>query len=578
MEPSSKMAARTNTTHKRTANACAQCRSKKLRCDGKVPSCDRCLNLKMACRYHKRKGRGMGRSKQYIQSLERRLRDAGIPPRSSREPDQNPVLAGTSDGEDVPHIHTVTATGVTQAFTSTWPNEITETIAHAQQHMDKFERKVFVPLLSREYIAQFISHTLEDLYHVRPLFNTNELLELVDEQYAAGRSDCHDDPTRWATLNTLIAICIQWKADNRAIKELFPLSWAYFKNAYAIFPELMIKGASIGSCRAMLIMALFIKGTADAMAFTGLLSAAAHAAQCIGPHLQDVHAPGEITNVEKYRRMFWLIHVLRCDASMKYDLPSTFGEAGVDLPYQETMIGAGTSPNLLKHMSTLSLIQSRISRHLHPASALWNNHGEMHRVLVKLDNDLAIWLSRLPSEFRPTAASRMVVPGVAEINFAYYAATWRIHTASNSLQGSQDSPTSGSSLRLVSPTPIEGARAIISLLQRVSPQPLVVLWQFLCYPVCAALTLIAAALADPKGSEAQLNIIWVGEFVKFLQDYQNREDCDLKRLVSGCSALCDIALSARHSRGGQSNEYEESQAEISQEHKVCPGQFRSGNY
>ncbi|XEV07517.1 hypothetical protein FSHL1_012804 [Fusarium sambucinum] len=501
-------------------------------------------------------------SKQYIQSLERRLRDAGIPPRSSRVPDQNSVLAGISDGEDVPLIHTATATGITQA--STYPKQITEGITQAQQNMDTFERKVFAPLFPKEYMTHFVSHTLEDLYHVCPLFSTNEALELVDAQYVAGPSDCHDDPTRWATLNALIAIGIQWKADNRAIKELYPLSWAYFKNAYAIFPELVIKGASIESCRAMLIMALFMKGTADATAFTNLLSAAAHAAQCIGPHFQDAHAPGEKVDAEKYRRMFWLIHVLRCDASMKYDLPFTFGDADVDLPRQDTMIGAGTSPNLLEHMSTLSLIQSRISRYLRPTSALWNNHGEMHRVLAKLDNDLEFWLSRLPVEFRPTAASQMVAPGVAEINFAYYAATWRIHTASNSLETSL---TSGSSLHLVSPTPVEGARAMISLLQGMSTQPLVVLWQILCYPVCAALTLIAAILADPKGSEAQLNIILVGEFVKFLQDYQDREGCDLKRLISGCSALYDIALSARHSRGGQSNGYEESQTETSQEHK-----------
>ncbi|KAM0553379.1 hypothetical protein ACHAPJ_007393 [Fusarium lateritium] len=349
--------------------------------------------------------------------------------------------------------------------------------------MNNLERNVFVPLPPKEYMIHFVFNALDDMYQIRPLFSNSEVLKLVDDQCLAGLSNCHDNPTRWATLNALIAMGIQWKADNGAIEELFPISWAYLKNAYAIFPELVARGASIESCQAMLVMALFMQGTADALTFTSLLSAAAHAAQCIGLHLEDVGGPTEVIDMEKRRRTFWLIRVLQCNASIKLGLPAPFDEIDVDLPTQEPAMEACVTTDLLRHMSTLSLIQSRISRHLRPESALWKDHDEMLQVLADIDNRLAYWLSELPSEFRPPHSPRAVGPGIAELHFAYYACTWRIHAANSIIQKIQNRPASASSLLLIVPDPTHSARATISLLQSMSPQPLAVLWYVLRLPV-----------------------------------------------------------------------------------------------
>ncbi|KAM5346239.1 hypothetical protein ACJ41O_009244 [Fusarium nematophilum] len=416
--------------------------------------------------------------------------------------------------------------------------------------MSYFERTTFVALAPKSHIIPFITSAVEEISQVWPIFTLREALKLVDEQYAAGQSNCNDNPTRWATLNALIAMGIHWKTDNRATKELFPISWAYFKNAYAVFPELVTQGADVEACQAILVMALFMQGTADARTFTNLSSAAAQIGQCIGLHLKDVCRLTEPADVQNRRRMFWLIHILQCNASIKFGLQAPVGEVDIELPDQEPTAD-NVRTNLLRHMSTLSLIQSRIHGQVRPGSALWKSHEGMLQALAQLDIDLEVWRMGLPDEIRPTSIPRVVDSGIIQLHFAYYASTWKIHAAKHRLQEPQAPTTREPSVLLTSPSLVDGARATIHLLQSLPPQPFAFLWQIMSYPVCAVLILIAAALDDPEGPEADANVECVGNFVRFLQDFQLREGCDLKKLINGCSRLYAIAYFAKDNFQGQ---------------------------
>ncbi|KAG9506428.1 hypothetical protein J7337_003411 [Fusarium musae] len=164
------------------------------------------------------------------------------------------------------------------------------------------------------------------MYEAQALFRPDDVLKLVNDQYSAGSSNCHTNPTRWVMLNALIATGIHWKADNKAIREMFPVSWSYFKNAFAIFPEIVMNGGGIDDCQAMLAMALFMRGTADTHAFTALLSAAAHASHCIGLGLEDLYGSSDLIDMERRKRCFWTLYVLRCNVSLNLNLPAPSGE------------------------------------------------------------------------------------------------------------------------------------------------------------------------------------------------------------------------------------------------------------
>lgn len=324
----------------------------------------------------------------------------------------------------------------------------------------------------------FIPYTLEDMYEAQSLFSTDNLLKLLNDQYSAGLSNCHANPTRWATMNALIATAIHWKADNKAIEELFPMSWAYFKNSFAIFPEIVMNGGGIDSCQAMIAMALFMRGTADARAITALLSAAAHAIQCNGLHLEDLHASSDLIDMEKRKRFFWAVYVLQCNASLSFGLPAPSDQVGVELPSQGLVPDASCSSHLLEYMSTLALIQAKISRCFCPGSALSRNSDKMIQDLVELDTDLEAWRTTLPAKVQPTVLAQVDNLGIIQLQFAYYASTWKIYTAIGRLYNVPLTSVKReqSNMRLSTLLPIYGARATISLFQGLSSQPLAALW------------------------------------------------------------------------------------------------------
>ncbi|KAL5592483.1 hypothetical protein FOBRF1_013509 [Fusarium oxysporum] len=532
------------------------------------------------------------RCKQYIHSLEQRLKEIETIQQTSpaRDEGANQNLVEADESDDTQPTGGTIAADRIHVLTSRFPREITTRIIYAQHHMSYFGRATFIPLPPKAHIIPFITSAIQDINQVWPLFSLGEVWKLVNEQYAAGLSNCNGNPTRWATLNALIATGIHWKTDNKATGELFPVSWAHFKNAYSIFPELVMQGADVQACQAILVMALFMQGTADARTFINLLSAAAQASQCIGLHLRYGCSASELAEVEKRRRTFWLIYILQSNASIRFELQAPVSppdslfhltnlddEVGVKLPNQEPATDTSNTPSagvrtgLLRHMSTLALVQSRIQRQLCFGSALWKSHDGMLQALTKLDNDLETWKLGLPAEYRPTSTPRAVEPGIMLLHFGYYASTWKIHAANNRLQELLAPTSMGSrerkSLLLISPTPADSARATIRLLPSLPPQPFAFLWQLICYPVCAVLILLTAVLDDPGGSEADSNVDCIGQFVRFLQDFQSREGCDVKNLIDRCSKLCDIAWSANHNTEDQGDREENSATELWQQYR-----------
>ncbi|KAG4274463.1 hypothetical protein FPRO04_09421 [Fusarium proliferatum] len=500
-------------------------------------------------------------NKQYIKTLEERLKNVEVALKGSPTAnlDVSPGSVDPGHSDEISDSHETTAADQIQSLPLAWPEEITSTIIHAQKNNINPERKVFAPLPLTEYILHLIPHALEDMYEAQSLFSTDDVLKLFNEQYSAGPSNCHANPTRWATLNALLATGIQWKADNKAIKDLYPLSWAYFKNASSIFPEIVMHADGIDSCQALIAMALFMRGTADARAFTALLSAAAHAGHSVGLHLEDIHGSNNVIEIERRKRLFWTIYVLRCNASLNFDLPAPSEEVYTELPSQGLVTDAGLSTDLLRHMSSLAQVQSRISRCSSPGSSLSKNCDKMVQDLVELDIDLESWRKGLPSDVQPTALDQVDNLGVTQLHFAYYASTWKLYTAMGKLYSvpltliEREQPN----LHLSTLLPTYSARATISLLQGLYSQPLASLWQIICYPMCAVLILLTAVLNGPGDSEVPLNVESIRKFVVFLQIFQDREECDLNSLIEFCSKLYDVASFAQRSSTDLSNQSED---------------------
>lgn len=339
----------------RITNACLRCQGRKIRCDGKIPTCTSCTEHMTQCDYTEQRRRGPGKSKQYIQMLEERLRkvESSLEKSSSAQPSrertaisQSPDLdardhsnhterhlaslsGGISTGsQGVPPTVLgassiiISAAGTQHASQAAFENLKTSTdiveslditkdiesyvsntqesqrrsvslpelpgsqsdvnLFRSQLDLSGFQRQVFAPVHSQSLLEPFVINALEDINIFYPLFTMASLRELLQQQFLAGPRNCDNNPSRWAITNALVATAIQWKTEHGACHQLIPIAWSYFKNAFSIFPELLIRGNDISACQALLFMAVFMHGTADARTASSITASPARVLQAVG--------------------------------------------------------------------------------------------------------------------------------------------------------------------------------------------------------------------------------------------------------------------------------------------------------
>ncbi|KAF5636489.1 fungal specific transcription factor factor domain protein [Fusarium sp. NRRL 52700] len=347
-----------------------------------------------------------------------------------------------------------------------------------------FRRQVFASVENQFLLQHFVANALDDINVFYPLFTVESLSGLLQQQFLAGPRNCNDDPSRWAIVNGLIAMAIQWKTDPGAHSQLTPIAWGYFKNAFAIFPELLIRGSNISTCQALLSMAIFIHGTADVRTTSSITASLARALQAVGLHTTRWYEKLDRTTSEQHRRVFWVAFCIDSDQMMKQGLSSTFGnDIGIDLPTigvsdgpsDYTIPGTQERINVLRCMAGLAMIQSRISAELYSQRALRMNGTQLQGAVAELNQQLDMWKMSLPLHIRPTydsypSSSQIELP-VLLLTIMYHTAAGRINMAAN-----RNGHSNNDTFNLLAQVPIAAARSTLRLVQTMSPPPFSLTW------------------------------------------------------------------------------------------------------
>ncbi|KNB06398.1 hypothetical protein FOXG_19659 [Fusarium oxysporum f. sp. lycopersici 4287] len=584
---------------KRIANACLRCQRRKIRCDGEVPACTPCIEQNMQCDYAERRRRGPGKSKQYIHMLEERLskvessleKSASAQPSEewtaiSRPPDVDTrghfdktgkhsasVPGGISTG---PQGEATIVLGASSSIISTASTQRTSQAVlenleaptgnleslDITNDIDGFRRQVFASVQSQFLLRHFITNALDDINDLYPVFTVESLSELLQQQFLAGPRNCDDSPSRWATTNALIATAIQWKIEHGAHDQLILIAWGYFKNAFAIFPELLIRGNDISTCQALLLMGVFMHGTADARTTSSITASLARALQAVGLHTRRWYEKLDRTTAEQHRRVFWIAYCTDSDQMMKQGLPSTFGnEVDLKLPdygppdglSDYTLPGTQDKINVLRCMAGLAMIQSRTSTELYSQRALKMNNTQLYRAVAELNHQLDMWKMDLPPDIRPTydsysSSSQLEMP-LLLLTIIYYTTAGRINMAINRLGHSNDD-----TVKLQAQVPIAAARATLRLIQKMAPPPFSLSWQIMYHAVYAVITLFTSILQSPSGSEVHLDLSLITGFVRAVEKHRVHHGCDLGNLLSGCTRIEEAARDVVNSRGATSED------------------------
>lgn len=286
----------------------------------------------------------------------------------------------------------------------------------------------------RQAETWLVQNTVKTLCNEYPLFDIPALLEWVKDP--ATPKNRHK-PAEWACLNALISVSLHIKTVNRSYKDVAPIAWAYFKNAYSALPEVMIQGNGVSRPQAVIALAMFLlRASGDTRTASMFLSVAVRAMQT---NLRPTGGP----ELEAWKNVFWVSYVLDAEMSMNCGVAPLHHDEDIDisLPQRNDISGIserecelGTySPSVFPYLAQLGTIQSRIRRDLYSPKAFTIRDDDLIEVISGLGSELEEWRSKVPLNIQPgrhSAASEAELDTpVLMLHVVYYNALTMVHWA-----------------------------------------------------------------------------------------------------------------------------------------------------
>ncbi|GAB1316919.1 Activator of stress genes 1 [Madurella fahalii] len=495
--------------------------------------------------------RGPGKSKRRIEALEERLvtlesklqqeSRRGLSGTISRGPEPlsdargssgTPALKGTS----FPRRLMVPSYQIPDRFTVRQREECTRTL----------NRIAFSPLTVEASDLWLIETFFDDVCAELPFLRIPWFLDRIR------RLDAVSLPDAWwqGVTNAIIASAIHFKPRlNSSFHEMAVFSWGFFRNAYAVLPELIIHGDSLGAAQAVLAMVMFMRQSADTRTTAVLLSIAIRMQHSAGLHVRTI--PEGISSPveeENQSRLLWAAFILDMDMTVNTGLPPMHADQNIlmDLP-----VGEGRRDIIFRLRAELAGIQRRIGAQL---------ITPVQTDLSALESELEAWSLRVPQDFRPdwrdqpdsASSDQMTDVSVAMLHLVYYNSLSMIcwasvrHSTAQMLQSPQavgpiQDGTSGHKRAVRA-----AARATICVMSQFPfpARPFADLWRALCYPLSASIVLLAIVCKEPAHPEAPSDLSLLAWFVRFLEKVIHNEGCDLQRMLDGVSIFQKVATDA----------------------------------
>ena len=323
------------------------------------------------------------------------------------------------------------------------PDRIAE--LRASDLAGSFSMMVASPVRPGNAELSLLEHSLEEICKEFPLFDTRKFLGRLRNQGAASMEAC-GSASLWACVNAAIALSVHVKTANGAFEQLSPSAWAYFKNAYATFPELMLHGNDSETVKALVLMALFGRNSADARTTSLLLSTALRLSQTLDSSFFEFHH-GENRNAvesENARLALWAAFILDAELSLCCGLGSGLDVGDIEIEFSneehphdgDDEAGA----RIFRRRIELALIHSAVRTRLYSRDAFNMPESELLSTIATLNRALEDWKQKLPPQAQPGHVEVTLEPHCVILHLAFHNLTSMIHWAARR-HSAWDAPT-----------------------------------------------------------------------------------------------------------------------------------------
>lgn len=537
-----------------------------MRCDGNTPVCSPCVERDRRCIFPSaQKVRGPGKSKRRIETLEARL--AAMESMLLQDSRKGPPVVDESPSPPQPDLGKPDAVepnpgepGPSESISrpsmpmSIFNRRISERFTLWQRQREDYTKpleRINLSLMEAESAELFlVEETLSDMCAELPFVRAPWLIEQL------GRPNAFEIPDAWwqGLSYAVIANAIMYRTHKNAFRQVAPYAWQFFRNAYAVLPELIIQADSIGAAQAVMGMVMFMRQSADTRAASMLLSIAVRMQQTAGMHVGSPQQSPISADDEEHRiRVFWATFILDMEMAINTGLPATHPQRNVAV---ELPAGSDVGETIFRLRAELAKIQLRIAAQL-PDS---EEEG-----LLALESELEAWRLQVPLEIRPNWSDQLnsntgenMDLSVAILHLVYYNSLCMVcwvsvrHVTVQMRQTSELLPGGAASgcMMLDERTSHHRnlaratARAVIRTMSQFRTQSFQDTWRVLSYPLSASIALLAIICKEPAHSEAHVDVSLLSWFVRFLDRMTRDEGCDLERMRDGICRFEMVASDA----------------------------------
>ncbi|THW92697.1 hypothetical protein D6D15_02958 [Aureobasidium pullulans] len=204
---------------------------------------------------------------------------------------------------------------------------------------------------------------------------------------------------------------MQSRSTDDGFQKVSEFSWAFFKNAFSVYDDIMSSEPSILGLQVLLAMAAYLGRTTDLRMAMLLSSTCVHMARLLGLDKESHIVGMPQAESEQRKRLIWIVFVLDAFIRIKANQPLILSagciEAGIPDQASADRLGyfkiSGTeqSVNVFDLMIKITAIRSEIYSYLNISTKQALRSPEAQDFILSMQGRVSTWTMELPIDYRP---------------------------------------------------------------------------------------------------------------------------------------------------------------------------------
>lgn len=247
----------------------------------------------------------------------------------------------------------------------------------------------------------------------------------------------------------ILATTTQSRSTDDGFSKVSEFSWAFFKNAFSVYDDIITSEPSILGLQVLLAMVIFVGRTSDLKLALLLSSTCVHKARALGLNDQSQVSGSSHEETQQRMRLIWITFILDTVIRTKAGQPLILRaeDIAIGTPEQSPadqlgcykIPGTHQTVNVLILMIQITVIRSSVYNFLKTSTPKSLHVPTTRDYIASIQSQISIWTETIPSDHRPEGTSMTLNLSILVLHLAYYDCVALICTLIQNSAASQES-------------------------------------------------------------------------------------------------------------------------------------------